>query len=140
MANDYEYRAKSGRGIPLLCLAVVLILGMVGLAVDAPRWVWLALGPTGITLLFLLMGKNRFGMRITDDNMIIGIDPVRQRFSVSNIDALIMTQDGKHARYEFRMKDGKSQYVLAQNMPPPRAIAGQLEMRGIRTEIKDAAT
>lgn len=77
-------------------------------------------------------------MRIEGDEIIIGIDPVRQRLKMADIDMLIISRQHDRLRYEFKMKDGQSQFVLPLNMPPPRAIAGQMEMRGIPTEIEDA--
>ncbi|MEM6899109.1 MAG: hypothetical protein AAF583_04990 [Pseudomonadota bacterium] len=139
MISDYSYQPRKKRMVPLLGLAAVLVLAVIGSAYDVSRWIWIVLAPITATLVFLLMGKQRFGMRIEGDEMIIGIDPVRQRLKMADIDMLIISRQDDRFRYEFKMKDGQSQFVLPLNMPPPRAIVGQMEMRGISTEIEEAA-
>ncbi|MEM7004813.1 MAG: hypothetical protein AAF498_02945 [Pseudomonadota bacterium] len=137
--TDYSYLPKKKRAIPLLGLAAVSLLAMTALSYGAPSWIWIIATPIGITLLFLLTGKQRFGMRIEGDQITIGVDPIRRRLKLADVEILVISRLDDRLRYEFKMKNGSSQYVLPQNMPPPRAIAGQLELRGIRTEIKESA-
>ncbi|MEM9669741.1 MAG: hypothetical protein AAF950_12525 [Pseudomonadota bacterium] len=136
MHTDYEYRASSKQGASLFGAAVVIFLSLFGLAYGAPWWIWIIWLPASVSVLFLLLTNRKYGMGIKNDVLLIGVEPVRARIPLSDIERLEIQEWSDSTDIKLVLKDGRSIKLLPQDTPPRRALVAQFEQRGILAAVK----